>query len=184
VNVRFAGVLSVKTIVAMRYALAIVCLLVLPLRVCANAAELRPWTGDWTGAPAVSLPGIEAARGHIVLVHFFATWCAPCRGEMPSLDRLVARSAGKLRVVGIAEADTDLRLRRFAATTPIDFPVLLDGDHAVAAAWNVANIPTTIVLDAGLNPRLVVRTDFPWDRIDPGTLAAMLAAGKAGAARY
>jgi thiol-disulfide isomerase/thioredoxin len=174
------GVLSVKTIVAMRYALALACLLVLPLRVCAIAGELQPWTGE----PVVPLPGIEAARGHIVLVHFFATWCAPCRGEMPALDRLVARGASKLRVVGIAEADTDLRLRRFAATTPIDFPVLLDGDHAVAAAWNVANIPTTFVLDAGLNPRLVVRTDFPWDRIDPGTLAAMLTAGKAAAARY
>jgi thiol-disulfide isomerase/thioredoxin len=171
--------LSVKTVAAMRYALAIICLLVLPLCVRANAAELRPWSG-----PAVSLPGIEAARGHIVLVHFFATWCAPCREEMPSLDRLVARGGGKLKVVGIAEADTDLRPRRFAATTPIGFPVLLDGDHSVAAAWNVSNIPTTIVLDAGLNPRLVVRTDFPWDRIDPGTLAAMLAAGKAAAARY
>jgi thiol-disulfide isomerase/thioredoxin len=174
------GVLSVKTVVAVRCAPAVVCLLVLLLSNGANAAELRPWSGG----PAVPLPGIEAARGHIVLVHFFATWCAPCRGEMPALDRLVARGAGKLRVVGIAEADTDLRLRRFAATTPIDFPVLLDGDHSVATAWNVANIPTTIVLDAGLNPRLVVRTDFPWDRIDPGTLAAMLAAGKAAAARY
>jgi thiol-disulfide isomerase/thioredoxin len=178
------GVLSVKTVVAMRYALAIVCLLVLPLRVCASAAELRPWSSDWSGGPAVSLPGLEAVRGHIVLVHFFATWCAPCREEMPSLDRLAARGGGKLRVLGIAEADTDLRLRRFAATTPIGFPVLLDGDHSLAAAWNVSNIPTTIVLDAGLNPRLVVRTDFPWDRVDPDTLAVMLAAGKAAAPRY
>jgi hypothetical protein len=61
--------LSVKTVAAMRYALAIICLLVLPLCVSANAAELRPWSGG----PAVPLPGIEAARGHIVLVHFFAT---------------------------------------------------------------------------------------------------------------
>lgn len=151
-----------------------------------SAAELQRWSGG--GQPAFSLPTIggaaaalEAARGHVVLVHFFATWCEPCREELPALNRLAARAGGDVTVLAIAVADADRSVRRFFATTPVDFPVLLDRDRAVAKAWNVATLPTTFVLDGSLQPKFVVESDFAWDTIDPGKLTGCFAPHADGA---
>lgn len=151
----------------------------------ATAAELQRWSGG--GQPAFSLPTIggaaaalEAARGHVVLVHFFATWCEPCREELPALNRLAARAGGNVTVLAIAVADADSSVRRFFATTPVDFPILLDRDRAVAKAWNVATLPTTFVLDAGLRPRFVVETDYAWDSLDPKELTSTSAVDAGG----
>jgi thiol-disulfide isomerase/thioredoxin len=146
-----------------------------PLR--AAAAELQRWSAG--ALPVFSLPNatganvaLEAARGHVLLVHFFATWCEPCREELPALNRLAARANGNVKVLAIAVADADRRVQRFFATTPVDFPVLLDRDRAVAKAWNVATLPTTFVLDAALLPRFVVESDCAWDSLDPKELTS------------
>jgi thiol-disulfide isomerase/thioredoxin len=112
-----------------------------------------------------------------VLIHFFATWCEPCREELPALNRLAARAGGGVTVLAIAVADADRSVQRFFAATPVDFPILLDRDRAVAKAWNVATLPTTFVLDGSLQPKFVVETDFAWDTIDPGKLSSALDAG-------
>ena len=91
--------------------------------------------------------------------------------ELPALNRLTARAGGKVKVLAIAVADADSRVRRFGETTLVDFPILLDRDRSVARAWQVVTIPTTFVLDAELNPRFVVETDFAWDDVDPDKLA-------------
>ena len=151
----------------------------------ATAAELQRWTAD--AQPIFSLPNttganvaLETARGHVVLVHFFATWCEPCREELPALNRLAARANGNVKVLAIAVADADQRVQRFFATTPVDFPILLDRDRAVAKAWNVATLPTTFVLDAALRPRFVVETDYAWDSLDPKELMSMSALDAGG----
>jgi peroxiredoxin len=148
----------------------------------AAAAELQRWTAG--AQPTFSLPNttganvaLEAARGRVVLVHFFATWCEPCREELPALNRLAARAGGSVKVLAIAVADAERSVQRFFATTPVDFPILLDRDRAVAKAWNVATLPTTFVLDGSLQPKFVVETDFAWDTVDPGKLSSALAAG-------
>jgi thiol-disulfide isomerase/thioredoxin len=151
----------------------------------ATAAELQRWSGG--GQPAFSLPTIggaaaalEAARGHVVLVHFFATWCEPCREELPALNRLAARAGGNVTVLAIAVADADRSVQRFFATTPVDFPIMLDRDRAVAKAWNVATLPTTFVLDPDLRPRFVVETDYAWDSLDPKKLTSTSAVDAGG----
>jgi peroxiredoxin len=143
----------------------------------ADAAELQRWSAG--AQPIFSLPNtagadvaLEAARGHVVLVHFFATWCESCREELPALNRLAARASGDVKVLAIAVADADQRVQRFFETTPVDFPVLLDRDRAVAKAWQVTTLPTTFVLDAGLRPRFVVETDYAWDSLDPKELTS------------
>jgi thiol-disulfide isomerase/thioredoxin len=151
----------------------------------AAAAELQPWTAG--AQPTFSLPNttaanvaLETARGHVVLVHFFATWCEPCREELPALNRLAARAGGNVEVLAIAVADADRSVQRFFETTPVDFPILLDRDRAVAKAWSVATLPTTFVLDASLQPKFVVETDFAWDSIDPGKLTGSSALDAGG----
>jgi thiol-disulfide isomerase/thioredoxin len=172
-----------QAVAALCCAGAVFCLAMLPLQ--ATAAELRRWTAG--AQPIFSLPNttgadvaLEAARGHVVLVHFFATWCEPCREELPALNRLAARAGGNVKVLAIAVADADRGVQRFFETTPVDFPVLLDRDRAVAKAWQVATLPTTFVLDVSLQPRLVVESDYAWDAIDPGKLAGLSALDAGG----
>lgn len=143
-------------------------------------AELQHWAEG--AQPRFVLPSTSGAdvalnsmRGQVVLVHFFATWCEPCREELPALNRLVARANGNVKVLAVSVAEVDLSVRRFIAAKPVDYPVLLDRDRTVAKAWKVATLPTTFVLDADLQPRLVVETEFDWDRIDPGKFRDMLA---------
>jgi thiol-disulfide isomerase/thioredoxin len=193
VKCRFApevrGTLRSKAVAALCCAGAVFCFALLPPR--AGAAELQRLAAG--GHPQFSLPdmggtavALESARGHGVLVHFFATWCEPCREELPALSRLVARAGGDVRVLAIAVAEPDQRVRRFFATIPVDFPVLLDRDRAVAKAWNVASLPTTFVLDENLRPKLVVESDYAWDTIDPGKLTASFGtdAGEATAIQH
>ncbi len=149
---------------------------VAPPALMAATAELQPWTQGQQ--PAFTLQdtaganvALESGRGQIVLVHFFATWCEPCREELPALDRLSARAGGKVKVIAISVAEVDLRVRRFFETLPVSFPVLLDRERAVAKAWKVTSLPTTFVLDANLRPRLVVETDFAWDNFDPAKVS-------------
>ena len=179
VKVRLApearGKFGVKALAALCGAGAAFYFAMLPLR--AEAAELQRWTAG--AQPMFSLPntagadiGLETARGHVVLVHFFATWCEPCREELPALDRLAARANGSVKVLAIAVADVDRSVQRFFETTPVDFPVLLDRDRAVAKVWNVTTLPTTFVLDASLQPKLVVETDYAWDSLDPKELTS------------
>jgi thiol-disulfide isomerase/thioredoxin len=142
-----------------------------------DATMLQPWRAGV--APAFTLPSISSGqpirlaseRGRVVLVHFFATWCEPCREELPALRRLVARAEpGSLAVLAIAVADVDLRVERFLQTIPVNFPVLLDRDRAVAKAWTIWTLPSTVILDGNLRPRLGVEADFPWDQIEPAAL--------------
>jgi peroxiredoxin len=110
---------------------------------------------------------LEAQRGRIVLVHFFATWCEPCREELPALSRLAQRTDPQaLRILAISVAEPDARVRNFMARMSPSFPVLLDRDRGVAKAWGVSALPTTFVLDRDLNPRLFIERDYDWDRFD------------------
>jgi len=145
------------------------------------ASELVAWAG--AAQPPFSLPAIEGGtvalggqHGDALLVHFFATWCEPCRDELPALTRLSERGGSSVRVLTIAVAEPEARIRRFVQTLPIKLPVLLDRDRAVAKAWHVATLPTTFVLDAQLQARLVVESDYAWDSVDPQTLVDIISA--------
>jgi peroxiredoxin len=152
----------------------------MPLR----ANELAPWTGPTHNTPPLfKLPAtngpdvaLDSARGQIVLVHFFATWCEHCITELPALNRLVMRSNGSVKVLAISVAEVDLRVRRFFEKMPVNFQVLLDRDRATAKAWGVSTLPTTVVLDANLQPKLVAESEFAWDSVDPIKLNDMIAA--------
>jgi hypothetical protein len=75
---------------------------------------------------------------------------------------------------GADVAKVDLPVCRLIETTPVDYPVLLDRERAVARAWKVATLPNTFVLDADLRPRLVVEAEFAWGLIDLGKLQNMI----------
>lgn len=141
----------------------------------ADSAQLKPWTGP---APAFALANSQGATGGIqpnpagiTVVHFFATWCEPCREELPALSRLAHRAGAAARVIAISVAEPEMRVRRFLATTQTDFPILLDPDRATARAWGVSVLPTSYVLDAALAPRLAAEESVAWDQVEPHLLA-------------
>jgi thiol-disulfide isomerase/thioredoxin len=147
---------------------------------CPRAAGGTEWRAVSGNPPQFTLSdsngasfALGAQHGRPVLVHFFATWCEPCRDELPALGRLVAREQ-KVAVLAISVAEMPIRVRRFLQTMPVSFPILLDEDRAVARAWDVHSLPTTFVLDRDLKPRLVIERDHDWDKLDSTDLLQKL----------
>lgn len=121
--------------------------------------------------PPLALPSLDhgpqslaALHGRPVLIHFFATWCAPCRDEMAGLARLAdRRGGGPFVLLAVDVGEVPVRVRRFFATQPVPFPVLLDEDRAALKAWKVAGLPATFVLDASHTLRLYADGPVDWD---------------------
>jgi thiol-disulfide isomerase/thioredoxin len=145
----------------------------------AKAATLQVWS-EGKKPPFVldSLNGesknLKDYRGRVVLVHFFATWCEPCREEIASLQRLVERVSARPFVLAVDVGEADIRVRRFFEKSPVDFSVLLDRNKTVSKSWGVDQLPTTFLLDGTLTPRFVIVGDFDWDRADMDRLIAEL----------
>jgi thiol-disulfide isomerase/thioredoxin len=127
--------------------------------------------------PSLDGPAHELARlrGRVVLVHFFATWCEPCRAEMASLKELQSRLGGRpFAIVPISVAETDGAVRRFFADDPLPFAILLDRDRSLARAWNIQTLPSTVVLDRALKSRFIAEGDVDWGRPDVMNMLADL----------
>jgi peroxiredoxin len=147
----------------------------------AAAQELTPWTSGPT--PLLALTDqhgtnhtLAAYRGRVVLVNFWATWCAPCREEMPALQAL-QHTVGKERLVVLAVnyGESPEKVQQFAHHTPLDFPLLLDRHMEVAKAWKVRVLPTSFVLgqDGGIRYSAVGQLD--WGDTQITTLLTTLA---------
>jgi thiol-disulfide isomerase/thioredoxin len=151
--------------------LAISWLLLCSLPSLADAGELK--RTNESSKPYFSLHDLngrsvplKAFKGRTVLVHFFATWCEPCREELPALNRFLGRASSNVSVIAVSVAEVDQRVNRFFERMHVDFPVLLDGNRMVAKSWKISTLPTTYVLDANLKPVLLVEADFAWDTVD------------------
>ncbi len=121
-----------------------------------DAAPLIP-LGERKPAPELKLHDIDgkrhdlaALRGKVVLVNFWATWCPPCRREMPSMQRLyqsLPRDAFEILAVNVGEDDGTV----FAFTGTLDpspaFPLLLDRDSEALRKWPAKGLPTSFVID-------------------------------------
>ena len=129
-----------------------------------------PLALDQLDGPLRDLAGF---RGRPVIVHFFATWCAPCIEEMASLDALAARFAGRVTVLAVDAGEVEARLRTFFRARPVRFPILLDRDRAAMKRWRVEGLPTSFMLDRDLRPALT--TTEPLDWTSPPVLAALQA---------
>lgn len=91
------------------------------------------------------------SRGDVVLVNVWASWCAPCREEMPLLADASRRFGGRgLRVVGVDTMDRVPEARAFLASLgDVPFPHLVDPEGRVALDWGAVGVPETFVVDRG-----------------------------------
>jgi cytochrome c biogenesis protein CcmG/thiol:disulfide interchange protein DsbE len=118
-------------------------------------AELRPWPAAKTTPPlrladAEGRPwDLAAQRGKVVVVNFWAAWCAPCVEELPVLGALARDPAthGRVAVVGVNYKEPADTIARFTASHPLPYPVLRDRDGAAFTAWTAGVMPTTVLVD-------------------------------------
>jgi peroxiredoxin len=128
---------------------------------------------DKPAAPDFNLMDINGERhrlsdykGKIVIVNFWATWCPPCREEMPSMQRawqpLEQRNVVMLAINVGEDEDT---IFEFTSDYPADYPLLMDRDSSVIQRWPVRGLPTTFVVDTA--GRLVFQAIGSRDWDDP-----------------
>lgn len=91
---------------------------------------------------------LQEQRGQVVMVNFWATWCTPCRVEMPHLNRLYEkyRSSGFV-LLGVNVDDNSTAATTAAANWGIRFPVLLDADKRVSRLYDLSSMPSTVLID-------------------------------------
>lgn len=108
------------------------------------AAEIQVTTFD---GDAFVLSRHLREDGRPVVLNLWASWCGPCRLEMPELDRL-SQARPDVLVLGVAIEDTDVAARGFASEVDVGYPLALDSDGRVAAAYTSVGLPVTYVISS------------------------------------
>lgn len=92
----------------------------------------------------------ELTRGKkIVLINFWASWCGPCRLEMPSFEKLYSGQKNNgFTILAIAEDKEREKLDQYLKDKPVSFPVLIDKDGSLSDKFKIEALPTTILVDA------------------------------------
>jgi cytochrome c biogenesis protein CcmG, thiol:disulfide interchange protein DsbE len=113
--------------------------------------------------------GLADFRGRPLLINFFASWCDPCREEMPLINELAAR-AGKdgYAVLGIAVEDTRAAIMQYAQEARLVFPIALDFNSRVKRAYRIFGPPATFFIDAQGTIRDVVTGPITAERARAG----------------
>lgn len=115
------------------------------------AVEVRPWSGD---TPALRFDGadgksvdLKTLRGKVVVVNFWAAWCAPCREEIPHLQAWAATQPG-VQVVLVNIGDKPQVMREWLQKAGIHLTALRDNESRALAELGLKQLPATLILDA------------------------------------
>jgi peroxiredoxin len=106
-------------------------------------------------APDFTLPALDGSavhlsglRNRVVLLNFWATWCTPCRSEMPMLANWYRQLHGQHFVIlGVDQQQSAAQARSFAQKYHIPYPILLDQSGAISAQYDVVGLPTSLLID-------------------------------------
>lgn len=87
-------------------------------------------------------------RGKVVVLNFWATWCPPCRYEMPSMERAHQKTIGEdIAILAVNVGEDETTVFAFTGQYPVSFPLPLDRDGSVIAKYPVIGLPTTFIID-------------------------------------
>jgi peroxiredoxin len=122
-------------------------------------------------APAITLTDLNretfdlaSLRGEVVLVNFWATWCTPCREEIPQFVALQQKYRARgFQAVGISMDDPEGTLRDFCRDYKVNYPIVMGNQRIAENFGGVLGLPTTFLIgrDGRIRSRLVGATDFP-----------------------
>ena len=122
-------------------------------------------------APKFQLPSmagptvnLDQYKGQVVMINFWASWCGPCRQEMPLLEKMHAKYKPMgFTMLGVnVEPDSNLAVN-WLKTTPVTFPILFDTKSEVSKLYNVMGMPSTVIIDRKGNLRWLHRGYKPGD---------------------
>ena len=107
---------------------------------------------------------LEELKGQVVMINFWATWCGPCRQEMPLLEQIQAKYEPLgFTLVGINVEPDSAAAQQWLATVPVSFPILFDRENQVAESFGVEGMPSSVFIDRAGNVRYVHRGYRPGD---------------------
>jgi thiol-disulfide isomerase/thioredoxin len=142
--------------------------------VLAKEVLLQRWPTD-ASVPALQLKDTEGKdwtlqglRGKVVILNFWATWCAPCIDELPILNELasVENPKGKPVVLGVNFKESSATVQRFSDEHKFRYPILMDKSGEHFRKWTNGILPTTVLIDVHGRPRWRIVGEL--DRNDPG----------------
>jgi cytochrome c biogenesis protein CcmG, thiol:disulfide interchange protein DsbE len=91
---------------------------------------------------------LSSYAGTPIVMNFWATWCPPCKEEMPLLDQFAEQYAGEVVILGINYNEEERVVQEYVSAEGIKFPIMLDFTGAVSTQYFVRNYPTTFFIDA------------------------------------
>ena len=136
-----------------------------------HAKDLKIYSGD--PLPDFTLSDmsgkahtLSSYRGRVVMLNFWATYCGPCIKEMPSMQRLKEKLAGKpfdILAVDMAEEKADVTAFLQRHDIQVNFPILLDTEGTVIEQWMVSAVPTTFIIGTQGKIRYALYGGLEWD---------------------
>ena len=134
-----------------------------------QSAELKRWkSGD---TPRLKLQDTQGKthdlvtyKGKVVIVNFWATWCVPCRQEMPSMQRLRDKLADKpFEILAVDLAESEETVNTFLKKIGVKFPALIDKDGKAAKEWKVIGFPSSFIIDSKGKVYYSLVGELNWD---------------------
>ena len=107
---------------------------------------------------------LKEQRGKVVMLNFWASWCGPCRQEMPLLDKLYKRySRAGFTLLGVNVDSNPADAERYLKEVKVSFPILYDTKSTVSKSFDVSAMPTTVMIDRNGNMRYLHKSYKPGD---------------------
>lgn len=119
-----------------------------PVTTAPYVGNLAPdFTLNSLDGQTITLRDFTAGDGQPVVLNFWATWCPPCRVEMPYFERASAKYDGRVAILSINQAESPQTIGEYATRNGLTYRLLVDQDMKVNNLYGVMNLPTTIFID-------------------------------------
>jgi len=136
----------------------------------AQAANLKPFTAN-TPTPALKLTDLHGKhhdlndyKGKVVLVQFWATYCGPCRKEMPSMNKMRSKmSDTPFKILAVDMGETEAEVKQFVKEVKPEFSILMDESGQSISDWQVFAAPSNFIIDPAGNIRYTLFGGVEWD---------------------
>lgn len=128
---------------------------------CAGGSGSTTATGSSTATSGLDIPltpigdgaptSLAAMRGTPTVVNIWATWCVPCRTEMPAFEQVHQRYGDRVRIIGVTDPDDRANIDEMVAQTGVTYPLYVAAEGSVQSRLEVTGLPATFFLDADGN---------------------------------